>query len=286
MPTRVALLSLIFAAVACGDSGSSADRSRPPTTSTDPAARSRLATRFVPPSGFARVPVESGSFAGYLRELELRTDRDYVLTHAGDRVDSASAAVATLGIGTRDLQQCADSIMRLHAEWSWATGRADEVAYHFVSGDVSRWKDWREGERFRIRGSAVDRVRTARPDDSHDNFERYLFHVFAYAGTASMARDSSAVPIHAARPGDFFVQPGSPGHAVVILDLAEHPDGRRVALLGQGFMPAQDFHVIAGSGEAVLARVWFTLPTDEHGIVATPSWRPFAARHLRRFRHH
>ena len=63
-------------------------------------------------------------------------------------------------------------------------------------------------------GSTVSRVKSGKADDSYDNFKRYLFHVFAYAATRSMDLDSDPVPIRQARAGDFFVQPGSPGHAV------------------------------------------------------------------------
>jgi hypothetical protein len=68
---------------------------------------------------------------------------------------------------------------------------------------------------------------------------------------------------------------GSPGHAVLILDIAESKDGRRVALLGQGFMPAQDFHVL----RAPDGSPWFSLDGDN---VETPFWKPFGWKSLRR----
>ncbi len=40
------------------------------------------------------------------------------------------------------------------------------------------------------------------------------------------------------------MQPGAPGHAVLVLDLATDAQGHRVVLLGQGFMPAQSFSVL------------------------------------------
>ena len=272
-PAVVAVESPAVAAVVTSGSAAAAK----------PRDTSRLETRFDPPDGFARVAVVQGSFQAYLRDLELRTDRVQVLSYEQEELDSPSAAVAVLSVGTRDLQQCADSIMRLHAEWLWTEDRADDVGYHFVSGDLSRWKDWRKGERFRSRGSSLERVNGAKADDSHEAFERYLFHVFAYAATRSMAMDSDPVAIGDARAGDFFVQAGSPGHAVLILDIAEHADGRKVALLGQGYMPAQEFHVIHADGPAAIADVWFVLPADADGIVDTPSWKPFTASDLRRF---
>jgi hypothetical protein len=73
------------------------------------------------------------------------------------------------------------------------------------------------------------------------------------------------------------VLPGGPGHAILILDVAEAPDGRRVALLGQGFMPAQDFHVLRAGASA-----WFSLDGED---VDTPFWpAPFPWSSLRRMK--
>ncbi|EPX62317.1 hypothetical protein D187_008504 [Cystobacter fuscus DSM 2262] len=43
---------------------------------------------------------------------------------------------------------------------------------------------------------------------------------------------------HSARRPQQFVLGGSPGHTVMVLDVARDAEGRRVALLGQGFTPA------------------------------------------------
>jgi len=37
---------------------------------------------------------------------------------------------------------------------------------------------------------------------------------------------------------------GSPGHVVMVLDVCENAEGQRAFLLGQGYMPAQQFHVL------------------------------------------
>jgi hypothetical protein len=71
--------------------------------------------------------------------------------------------------------------------------------------------------------------------------------------------------------------PGSPGHAVLVLDLARAADGRRVALLGQGFMPAQSFHVLRPSREGT----WFAIDPGTSGI-KTPFWPTFPWSSLRR----
>ena len=243
-----------------------------------------LEARFAAPDQFTRVEVAPDSYAQWLRGLPVRTDRVRVLAYDGSSLRRPSAALVFLDVGTRDLQQCADSAIRLHAEYVWHRGLADRAAYHFTSGDLSAWRDWQLGERFKISGSKVKRPRGARRADDHRTYRGWLTHLFRYAGTRSLARDSDPVGTRPFMAGDFFVQPGGPGHAVVILDVAEHADGRQAALIGQGYIPAEDFHVLGTRGGHVMDSVWFHLPPGRGGVM-TPSWpRPFARREARRFR--
>lgn len=243
----------------------------------------RLDDAFAPPEGFQRVARPSDGFATWLRGLPLLRDRQTVRAYDGRRLASPSAGVVSMDVGDRDLQQCADSAIRLHAEYLWARNRSDQLAYHFTSGDEVRYSDWVDGERVRAVGSKVTRRSGARRADTHTSMRRWLDLVYRYAGTRSLRRDSERVDADDVRGGDFFVAPGSPGHAVVVLDVAIHPDGRRAVLLGQGFMPAQEFHVLRDPGSHTLEDVWFVLPDSADGSVETPSWRPFALRDLRRF---
>ncbi len=43
--------------------------------------------------------------------------------------------------------------------------------------------------------------------------------VFAYAGTLSLYEELESVPIKDMDIGDIFVQGGSPGHAVIVVDM-------------------------------------------------------------------
>ena len=45
-------------------------------------------------------------------------------------------------------------------------------------------------------------------------------------------------------PGDILLEGGSPGHCVMVVDMAYDEKGNRCYLLAQGYMPAQDFHVL------------------------------------------
>ncbi len=242
-----------------------------------------LDRRFDPPAGFERVAVAPDSFGAWLRTLPLRTDRTQVRAFDGRPLLRPSAALVALDVGTRDLQQCADTALRLHAEYLWATGRGERAAYHFTSGDESTWAKWRRGERFRVRGSTVARIKGKRGPQGHAGYRAWLTHTFRYAGTQSLRHDSRPVGDRPYAAGDIFVQPGGPGHAVILLDISEHPDGRRAALIGQGFMPAEDLHVLAARHDRVLELVWFLLPDAAHPTLDTPSWSPFDRTQARRF---
>jgi len=192
-------------------------------------------------------------------------------------------AVVPMDVGRSDLQQCADSVLRLYAEYRWTRGDAEEIGLHFTSGDLSRWSDWRQGERFRVHGARVERVHGSAVSDDHASYRAWLQHTFLYAGTRSLSLDASPVP--APTPvmgGDVFVSPGSPGHAVLVLDVAVSASGQRVGLLGQGFMPAQTFHVLRGEGDHVVSG-WFVLPQRSGEVLKNPSWAPLPREGMLRF---
>lgn len=245
-----------------------------------------LSAVYGPPEGFERVAVAPGSFDAWLRQLPVNplspdgTAR--VEAYDGRVLRRPADRVIPLDVGTRNLQQCADSAIRLHAEYMRSSGQDADVGYHFTSGDLSTWGDWLAGERFAIAGSSVGRSQGPRREASPSVWRSWLELIFNYAGTRSLALDTEAVPVQAPiRGGDVFVHPGSPGHAVVVLDVAVDAGGQRVALVGQGFMPAQDFHVLRDSGGHVKDRVWFGLP-GEGEVLSTP-WGVFSRGQARRF---
>ena len=242
-----------------------------------------LEERFTVPPGHDRVPLEARGFGTWLRGLPIRLDRSGVRSYLGHEVFAPAAAVVALDLGEGDLQQCADTILRLHAEYLWASGRGDGAAYHLTSGDLWRFKDWVAGEVVTAQGSRVTRSPGPPRVAGHPSFRRWLQRLFVWAGSRSLATDSRPVgAFEAIRPGDLFLDPGSPGHAVLVLDVAAVEGGPRVALLGQGFMPAQELHVLESSGPGVLGGVWFPLPERAADTLVTPSWGPFPRSSARR----
>jgi hypothetical protein len=242
-----------------------------------------LAARFAPPPGYARPPVPAASFAAWLRGLPLKPGTPAVLLHDGRRKVNQDAHVAVVDIdtGKRDLQQCADACIRLRAEYLRAHGRTAAIRFKFTSGHDAVWSAWAAGSRPVVEGNSVRWVRSGRADASYAAFRQYLDVVFRYAGTLSLRKEMVVVPeVGDVRPGDVFIQGGSPGHAVMVADVAVHPQtGAKVFLLLQSYMPAQDIHVLKNPGGPA-ASPWYR--TDFGPQLVTPEWT-FGRGDLRRF---
>jgi len=194
---------------------------------------STVRAAFPLPAGTSRV--DGGAFGEWLGAMTVRPADVTVRTHDG-RTVGHDARVIELPLVKGDLQQCADSAIRLRAEWLKATG--GEIMYHSTSGDPMPWSRYAGGETPYAAGNDL----AWRPGGDK-SWDGYLRSVFMYAGTRSLALDTEAVD--APIPGDIVVVPGGPGHAVVLLDVAKRGD-ETLVLVGEGFMPAQDFHVELG----------------------------------------
>jgi len=242
-----------------------------------------LAARFPAPSGFQRVAASPGSFASWLRGLPLKPAGAPVLLFNGApkfRQD-VHAAVIDIDVGTRDLQQCADATMRLRAEWLYAMNRPGEIAFNDTgSAKPIAFSRWAAGERPRPSGNALAWSRSAAPDASYASFRRYMDTVFTWAGTHSLERELTSVPVADMAPGDLFIKGGFPGHAVLVADVAKSAAGETRFLLLQSFMPAQQIHVLKNMPRPDLSP-WY--PLDFGDRLLTPEW-PFPRDSLRRWR--
>ncbi len=247
---------------------------------TDLDSTQSLERRISPPPGFKRVRVKPGSFADWLRHLPLKPGRPPVHLYNGALKGNQSVhvAVVDIDVGNQDLQQCADAIIRLRAEYLFTTPCRDEIAFHFTSGDLARWRDWRTGLRPVVRGSRVSWQKTAGASASYSNFRRYLTTVFTYAGSASLERELVGVPDPTqVQPGNVFIQGGHPGHGVIVVDVAESASGERVFLLAQSYMPAQEIHILHSPDDT---DPWYH--ARRSGTLNTPEWT-FRYSDLKRF---
>jgi hypothetical protein len=284
------LIAILLATLGCGSADTSVDLEPEPIDPRSYAwaidagelpASTTLATRFPTPAGHSRVQVRDGSFAAWLRGLPVRIDRRAVLDHRGRPTGWDSAGVIALDVGDKDLQQCADTLLRLHGEWLWSSGRTRELAYHFTSGDLSRFSDWVAGRRLKVEGAKVRQVEVEPVASDRAALRAWFEQLFMYAGTRSLELDTKPVPLdQPIAAGDLLLRPGSPGHVVMVLDVAEGPDGERIAVIGQGSMPAQELHVIAGPIDGA----WWRFPLGEDVSVEVPGWGPLPRSSLRRFK--
>jgi hypothetical protein len=242
-----------------------------------------VATRIAPPPGFERESLTPGSFAEWLRNLPLKKGRPEVRLYDGRLKSNQDAHVAVVDIdtGPRDLQQCADAVIRLRAEYLFSRKDFADIHFNFTSGDAAHFVKWSEGFRPGVTGKRVRWAQTARPDDSYASFREYLNIVFAYAGSASLNQEmqqrTDALEV---RAGDVFIEGGYPGHAVIVVDVArEARTGRRVFLLAQSYMPAQEIHILKNPASGSLGP-WYDANIGQ--TLKTPEWT-FRAEHLRRF---
>ncbi len=237
-----------------------------------------LAARFPPPEGFERVPVADGSWGQWLRHLPLLP--------AGTPVRSLDASVVVRGnaldlagvvdMDVRENLECADVILRLRAEYLRHAGREADITFRLTDGGLISWGVWRSGMRPRLEGDRLIFERIAEPDGSRARFDEFLAGVFAWCGTLSLAQEGRPVAFQDLAIGDFLVSGGSPGHAVLIVDLARNRAGELRGLILQGFIPAQTPHILAG-GEA---GAWFELA---EGRPLEVPWGSFGWDELRRF---
>ncbi|MSQ01152.1 MAG: hypothetical protein EXR71_04555 [Myxococcales bacterium] len=221
-----------------------------------PHAPEPLSVGFPPPADATRAP--ASAWGEWLRALPLEPRGTSVLSHAGAVLDMPAARVVALPLVPGDLQHCADSILRLRATWERETGRSP--VFHYTSGYRSSFADWAAGFRPQVSGNKVTRRSGGRTGTDDANFQAWLTDLFIYAGTRSLAKEVATRQVADVAPGDLLVAPGSPGHAVLVLDVARAGE-RTWVLVGQGFMPAMSFHVVAGPAAGWYPVAGETLPT-------------------------
>jgi len=219
---------------------------------------SNIKNRFLIPSKFERPNLKHNSFAYYLQNLPLKPhgSKVYYFNKEAKHTQAIHAAVLDIDTGNRDLQQCADAVMRLRAEHLYQKERFDDIHFNFTNGFEASYSNWRVGR-------------------------KYLDMVFSYAGTLSLSKELKQRSLADLQIGDVFIQGGSPGHAVIVVDMAIHKDTQeKIFLLAQSYMPAQDIHVLKNRNKQGYGP-WYTL-SSINNTLTTPEWT-FQAKDLKSF---
>ncbi len=244
---------------------------------------SLLDKRFECPEDFVRMPLPESSFGCFLRSLPLKQATAPVRTYDGGwKVpQTIHAAVIDMEIGDKNLQQCADAIIRLRAEYLFKQRKYTDIHFRLTNGDQADFIKYAEGYRLKVNGNQTTWEKKAEKDYSYTNFRQYLEMVFTYAGSLSLSRELKPVKsVAEIIPGDVFIKGGSPGHAVIVVDVAINKKTKeKIFILAQSYMPAQDIHILKNPSNAALSP-WYNINFGKY--LVSPEWT-FSADQLMRF---
>lgn len=234
------------------------------------------------PAGFERVKEKSNSFAEWLRQIKLKRDKHVYLYNGTLKTNqTVQYAVLDKKRGDKDLQQCADAIIRLRAEYYLSIHQYDSIHFSATDGTVLSFAKWRNGLRYRLTGNKLNAIHVNNTSvDINEQFENYLETVFNYAGTSSLASELYAVSLNKIEPGDVFIRPGFPGHAMIVIDVCSNKDGKKMFLLAQSYMPAQDIHIVKNPVNDGISPWYEVSGLDK---IITPQWE-FTSDQLRRWK--
>ncbi|MFT3678696.1 MAG: DUF4846 domain-containing protein [Ferruginibacter sp.] len=200
------------------------------------------------PAGFKRINSDSNSFAQWLLHVPLKKDKTVHLFN-GDikRNQSAQFAVLDITVGNRDLQQCADAVMRLRAEYLYDKKNFSQISFSDNEKGVYNFD----------------------PPYNREHFQSYLNKVFGICGSASLSKQLKQSNLANIKAGDVLIRGGFPGHAVIVVDVAVNDAGEKIFMLAQSYMPAQDIHLLLNPSAKELSP-WYE--ADDEYYIETPEY--------------
>ncbi len=237
---------LTFSLLSCNDTGASPGSD---TTYTSPFNPYKQISAIPLPAGFERIKSDPGSFSVYLRNIGLKEQTTvYLFNGQPKRNQDAQYVLLNISTGNKDLQQCADAVMRLRAEYLYSQKQFNQIIFY-------------------------DNHHTAYSFSTpytREGFDKYLNRVFGMCGSASLSKQLKPVNRFSdIQPGDVIIRGGFPGHAVIVMDVAVNESGKKIYLLAQSYMPAQDIHVLKNPVNADLTP-WYEVNDDN--IIRTPEY--------------
>lgn len=203
------------------------------------------------PDGYERLQLQENSFGYFLRQQSLKSDKTVYLYNGQPKYNQAAQyAVLNVSVGNKDLQQCADAVMRFRAEY--LKQQQKSICFSDNAGKKYCWEQYK-----------------------HRGWQAYLETVFGMCGTISLEKELKAKDWTNLAVGDVLIKGGSPGHAVIVMDVAKHKaSGKLIFLLAQSYMPAQDIHVLQNLNDKNLSP-WYREPSVDK--LVTPEWIFYAA---------
>ncbi len=215
------------------------------------------------PTGFERVTKTQGSMAAWLGQIHLKKDKTiYLYNKKPSTHQTWPYAVLDVSVNGDGLQQCADAVMRLRSEYLFAEKNYRAISFPYANGTFN----------FASNTSSCY---------THDCLMKYLKNVFISCGTYTVEQVTKQVrDFSALEAGNVLVKAGSPGHAMMVADVAVNPATKeKIYLLIQSYMPSEDIHVVMNPSNAQLGP-WFKVDTGKD--IRTPGYH-FEKKHLRKW---
>jgi len=225
------------------------------------------------PQGFSYVHDGDSVYSNWLLDLTLKKSKTVYLYNGKLKSNQdAQYGVLNIDIGKKDLVQCADAAMKLKAGYLFEKHLYHQIKFLTTSGNELSFENWLKGVRWKVQGSKlVSYAINKEVNNIQQEYDLFMDLVFTYCGTYSLSKQLKAVnDSRSIQPGDVFVYGGFPGHAVTVMAVAKNVEGERIFLLSQGYMPAQDIHILKNYANTD-QNPWFNV-ADIYPL-NTPQWQ-------------
>ena len=225
------------------------------------------------PQGFNYVADGDSAYSKWLLDLKLKKSKLVYLYNGKLKSNQdAQYSVLNIDIGKKDLVQCADAAMKLKADYLFEKHLYDQIKFLTTSGNEISFENWLKGMRWKEQGAKLVSYNIHKEvSNIQQEYDSFMEFVFSYCGTYSLSKQLKAVnDSRSIQPGDIFVYGGFPGHAVTVMAVAKNEEDERIFLLSQGYMPAQDIHILknyANTDQSPWYRVSDLYP------LYTPQWQ-------------
>jgi hypothetical protein len=171
--------------------------------------------------------------------------------------------------------------MKLRADYLFEKHLFDQIKFLTTSGNEISFENWLKGMRWKEQGAKLVSYKIHKEvSEIQKEYYSFMELVFSYCGTYSLSKQLKAVTdSKSLQPGDIFVYGGFPGHAVTVMAVAKNEAGKIIFLLSQGYMPAQDIHILKNYADPALSP-WYSIAAIFP--LYTPQWQ-FESGSLRRW---